>query len=54
MYFYGDNTSSIYDMFPWSYHGGRWDNGVLTGELSFSRWIGDVNLDNRSRLFYRL
>ena len=48
--FYGDYANFVFAAAPWAYHGGCWNNGVITGEFALNRSIGDGNQNRGSRL----
>lgn len=48
--FYGDYANFVFAAAPWVYHGGCWNNGVITGEFALNRSIGDGNQNRGSRL----
>ncbi len=49
-FFYGDWIAFVYSSWPWSYHGGHWYNGVISGEFAISHSNGHAHNHNGSRL----
>ena len=39
---------------PWAYHGGNWNNGILSGSFASGHNTGLVNNNNGSRLVDRV
>ena len=54
LFFYGDYTDFIYSVLPWAYHGGNWNNGILSGSFASGHNTGLVNNNNGSRLVDRV
>ncbi len=49
-FFYGDYVLFVTPTIPWFTHGGKWNNGILTGSFAFGWTYGEAHINDGSRL----
>ena len=49
-FFYGDYVLFVTPTIPWFTHGGKWNNGIITGSFAFGWTYGEAHINDGSRL----